>query len=427
MKKFLNLFAVLSIVSFMFVVKVNATDLTSQITVNDSLDITTVEKSYDATNDVNQMKITVTANEEIISRVLSHVAGNNNSPALLGRYYFEFNPNLDGSGLTFKKNNKEYTGTLADGIAAVTPTIAGETAVNYSRVWLVALNVQYYDSASSTWKDITNTSTGGKSIGRNLSELLGVAESELVYGENFRFYMPEGTSKIYGWEIFENGVSTGEYEYLNVTYELKFPITGLMNNRGFYFKNLQEAVESGSTDITLYEDLTLNGNVNIPEGVTLTINEGVKLTIPKRYTLVIANEDDLVGVENIEKQGTLIFGNDEMFFVHLVDAENGTITVNKKVAAQGTEIVITTRPNENYELKKLKVISLVTNEDTNEEITVNNGKFLMPNADVEISAEFSLLTPPNTSDINLALILVTVAFASFGIIFSLKKIKSRSI
>ena len=106
MKKYFKLFTVLSIVSLISVGKVYATDLTSQITVNDSLDITTVEKSYDATNDVNEMKITVTANEEIISKVLSHVAGNNNSPALLGRYYFEFNPNLDGTGLTFKKNNK---------------------------------------------------------------------------------------------------------------------------------------------------------------------------------------------------------------------------------------------------------------------------------------------------------------------------------
>ena len=189
-KKFFKLLAITLAVLLVFSNNVYATDLTDKITVNDSLDITKVEKSYDSENDVNQLKITVTANEEIISRVLNHVAGNNNSPALLGRYYFEFNPHLDGDELTFKKNNKEYVGTLADGISQVQPTIAGEIAVSYSKVWLVALNVQYFDTVSNTWKDVTNTSTGGKSVGQNLSELLGVPQSNLVYGENFRFYMP---------------------------------------------------------------------------------------------------------------------------------------------------------------------------------------------------------------------------------------------
>ncbi len=425
MKKYFKLFTVLSIVSLISVGKVYATDLTSQITVNDSLDITTVEKSYDATNDVNEMKITVTANEEIISKVLSHVAGNNNSPALLGRYYFEFNPNLDGTGLTFKKNNKEYTGTLADGIAAVKPTIAGETAVNYSRVWLVALNVQYYDAATTTWKDITNTSTGGKSVGKNLSELLGVPESQLKYGENFRFYMPEGTSKIYGWEIFENGESTNKYEYLNVTYELKFPITGIIDDRGYYFTDLQEAVESGSTEVIINEDLTLDNDVRIPADVTVELAEGATLTIPRGVTLTVDEDADLTGLGLIEKEGSLLYGNEEIFFINVKDSENGKVAVDVTAGIKDARITITTTPNENYKLKTLKVVNL----STNKEIEVVDGKFVMPDSDVEISAEFEAVEskelPPKTSDINLALILGTMLVASVGVVLTVKKIKNR--
>lgn len=420
MKKNLKLFAIVLVVSMFFMGSASASDLTSKITVNDGLDITTVEKSYDVTNDVNKMKIIVTANEDIISRVLGHVAGNNNSPALLGRYYFEFNPNLDGTGLTFKKNNKEYTGSLAEGIAAVKPTIAGESAVSYSKVWLVALNVQYYDASTHAWKDITNTSTGGKSIGKNLSELLGVQESELVYGENFRFYMPVGTSKIYGWEIFENGVSTNKYEYLNITYELKFPINGLMNNRGYYFTDLKKAAESESTEIIINEDLTLDEDVNINAGVTLNIAEGATLTIPEGVTLTFDEDADLDGLGYIEKNGKLMIGDTELFFINVIDSENGTVSINDEVAIAGEEMTITVSPKNGYELKTLKVVDL----STGKEIQVNDSKFTMPSSDVQIEASFVEkieASNPETSDINLPAMIGLILMALLGATFALRK------
>lgn len=86
MKRFLNLTVVSIAVSTLFIGGVNATNLTEQITVNDSLEITTIEKSYNAENDVNEMKVIVTANEDIISRVLGHVAGNSGSTSFSGEH-----------------------------------------------------------------------------------------------------------------------------------------------------------------------------------------------------------------------------------------------------------------------------------------------------------------------------------------------------
>lgn len=424
MKRFLNLTVVSIAVSTLFIGGVNATNLTEQITVNDSLEITTIEKSYNAENDVNEMKVIVTANEDIISRVLGHVAGNSNSPALLGRYYFEFNPNLDGTGLTFKKNNKEYTGTLADGIAAVTPTIAGESAVNYSRVWLVALNVQYFDNVSSTWKDITNTSSGGKSVGQNLAELLGVTQSELVYGTNFRFYMSENTSKIYGWEIFENGVSTNKYEYLNVTYELKFPITGIMNGRGFYYTDLVRALRDGVEKVAINKDLTLTDSVAVPEGIKLIIADDAKLIIPKDVELLVPTLENLEGIENINKEGSIFVGDKELFFIKTIAPANGNIAVDKNTANEGDEVTITTTPATNYKLKALKVVNLATGA----EVVVTNGKFTMPASDVEISAEFAVIETemsPKTADMNLTLVMGSMLIAGLGMAVSYRKLKNR--
>ena len=86
----------------MLPVGVNATDLTSQITMSDGLGgITKFEKSYDATNDINNVVATVKLNDSLVDTILSQKPGNSNSAASMGIFYFTLNPGLDGSGRTF--------------------------------------------------------------------------------------------------------------------------------------------------------------------------------------------------------------------------------------------------------------------------------------------------------------------------------------
>lgn len=68
------------------------------------------------------------------------------------------------------------------------------------------------------------------------------------------------------------------------------------------------------------------------------------------------------------------------------DIENGTISIegNKTTAAVGETVTIIATPASGYELDKVTVI----NKDTDEPVDVNNLQFVMPNADVLVSAAF---------------------------------------
>ena len=236
--------------------------------------------------------------------------------------------------------------------------------------------------------------------------------------------MPENTSKIYGWEIFENGVSTNKYEYLNVTYELKFPITGIMNGRGFYYTDLVRALRDGVEKVAINKDLTLTDSVAVPEGIKLIIADDAKLIIPKDVELLVPTLENLEGIENINKEGSIFVGDKELFFIKTIAPANGNITVDKNTANEGDEVTITTTPATNYKLKALKVVNLATGA----EVVVTNGKFTMPASDVEISAEFAVIETemsPKTADMNLTLVMGSMLIAGLGMAVSYRKLKNR--
>ena len=65
---------------------------------------------------------------------------------------------------------------------------------------------------------------------------------------------------------------------------------------------------------------------------------------------------------------------------------NGTGTATPSTAATGTEITLTAMPKEGYRFKEWQVIS--------GNVTIKDGKFLMPNDNVEVKAIFEEDTPP---------------------------------
>ena len=69
---------------------------------------------------------------------------------------------------------------------------------------------------------------------------------------------------------------------------------------------------------------------------------------------------------------------------------NGTASASLAKAAAGTEITLTATPNEGYHLKEWEVIS--------GGVTIKDGKFIMPSANVEVKAIFEEDAPPAPTD-----------------------------
>jgi len=69
------------------------------------------------------------------------------------------------------------------------------------------------------------------------------------------------------------------------------------------------------------------------------------------------------------------------------DAENGTVTADKAYSIKGGTVTLNATPNENYELKEI-----VVKTKDGAVIKVENGKFEMPESDVEVTATFAKKT-----------------------------------
>lgn len=73
------------------------------------------------------------------------------------------------------------------------------------------------------------------------------------------------------------------------------------------------------------------------------------------------------------------------YTVEVTDPANGTVTATPTTAIIGTEITLTNAPDDGYQWVSYKV----TNDNTQEEITVNDGKFTMPASNVTVTATFT--------------------------------------
>lgn len=422
MKKGLKLFVSLLLVSVIFVGKVSASDLTSKITADDGLGgLTTFTKSYDATNDVNNLKVSLVVNEESINQILSQKPGVGGS---LGTFYISISPNT-GNVPVYKENFYYYYSdpkTVDEIKADLNARIDEDDKSNHETVWPIGVVIQYYDSTSSSWKSAAADGDGVTTCKQNLMSKLAISdENELKYGVNFRFIMYNNLDWWMVWSDKNPNTDTPtKVEYIKVSYEILFPIKSSNGTESVFHASLKDAIERGYDEITINKDIAIDENITLPSDKSLIISEDVTLTINEGATLTLEEGATLDGEGYIEKNGKLMIGNTEVFFINIIDSENGTVSVNSEVAPSGEEMTITVNPKNGYELKTLKVVDL----STGKEIKVTNGKFTMPSSDVEISATFAEKTevlPPKTSDINLPLILGIIMLAVVGAALALRK------
>ena len=111
-----------------------------------------------------------------------------------------------------------------------------------------------------------------------------------------------------------------------------------------------KAWEIGGTEYKVGDSYTVNGDIEIK---ALWKNSVIT---PTTYTVTVSNDG------------------------------NGTGTATPSTAATGTEITLTAMPKEGYRFKEWQVIS--------GNVTIKDGKFLMPNDNVEVKAIFEEDTPP---------------------------------
>lgn len=412
MKKNLKLFAIMLVVSMFFIGSASASDLTSKITADDGLGgLTTFTNSYDAENDVNNLKVSLVVNEDSINKILNQKPG---VGAQLSTFYIGISPNT-GNVPVYKENYYYYhtdTKTIDQIKADVLGRIGEDDLSNTETVWPIGVGILYYDSASSKWVKSDTAGNGVTTCRQDLMDKLGLTDSsELKYGVNFRFFMYNNLDWWMVWSDKNPATETPtKVEYIKVSYEILFPIKSSNGKESVFHTSLKDAIENGHDEITINEDTRVTEDLTIPEGKTLIIPEGV--------TLYIADDVNIDG--DIQKNGTILLGNNELFFVNVLDTSNGTVTVTKNFALEGEEVSITVTPDKGYELKTLKVVDL----STGKEIEVKNNKFTMSNSDVEISATFVEKTEtknPKTSDINLPVMIGLILTALLGATFALRK------
>ena len=73
--------------------------------------------------------------------------------------------------------------------------------------------------------------------------------------------------------------------------------------------------------------------------------------------------------------------------VKIADVSNGKVEVDKTKAIIGETVTLTITPNEGYEVKSVKAVGTA-----NTEVVITDGKFIMPNAEVNITVEFAKIS-----------------------------------
>lgn len=423
MKKIWKLSAIVLAVFMVSAGNVYATDLTEKITASDRLGgITTFTKTYDAENDVNNLKVSLVVNEESINKILNQKPG---VGAQLSTFYIGISPNT-GNVPVYKENfyyHHNDTKTVDEIKADVLARIGEDDLSNNETVWPIGVGILYYDSVNNNWVKSDTAGDGVTTCRQDLMNKLGLTDaSELKYGENFRFFMYNNLDWWMVWSDKNPATATPtKVEYIKVSYEILFPIKSSNGKESVFHISLKDAIENGHDEITINKDLTIDENLTIPEGKTLII--------PENVTLTIAEDVVIDGNGLVEKNGKIMLENKELFFINVLDSSNGKVSVDSVASLAGEEVTITVTPDKGYELDKLKVVDV-----DGKEVVVTNGKFVV-NSDVEISATFKKVEEkvekkteeknPDTSDINLALILGMFGLASVGTIISLKKRNSK--
>lgn len=224
--------------------------------------------------------------------------------------------------------------------------------------------------------------------------------------ENYNWY--------YVWtDINPNNSSEnlGLEEYIKVSYEIAFPVTSSNDEESVYHITLKDAIENGYNNIIINSNIELTENITIPEGTKVTVAEGKTVTL---------NGAKIINKGIINNNGTITDGQGNYYTV-ITESENGIVVADKNLVLSGEEIVLTTTANNGYNLKSIKVIDLTNNN----EITLEDGKFVMPRGNVKVIANFEKIEVPNTVD-NIMVFVILAIISSIASIFAINKLRKNA-
>ena len=413
-----NMYLITVIIMFFISTLVcSAGDLTGSITFSHGLGgaIDFVE-FYDIINDITEVEVTITLTETAINTVLNQAPGSLGDPASLGNFYLTMIPVIPGTGARYNYTNKGFYDTkdIVDAKQEVSDLMDIEAgSAGSPNVWPTFVKIQHFNGTS--WVVTTNTSTGGKTIRQNLMEEMGLINpADLIYGENFRFYMPTNQYILYAFErsitnIWPvSGDPTGTRQYIKVSYDVKFPITAYLGTTALYTITLEEALATGSDNIVINSDIIINEDIQIPPGTTVTIKEGVTVEIGSGVNFV--NN----GVLNLNGD---IVKDAEHYYTVSNKVTNGTIDTSTNLAREGEIITLTLTPNSGYKLSSINVMDSGGNS-----VSVSNNSFVMPASNVFITVFYGNLNP-QTSTLNLAFYIALFLVSFIGIVYIICKKK----
>lgn len=372
-KKIMNLvFAIVMTIICLFAGKVNASDLSSKIKTNVN-DIFgkggKVTYTYDKENDVTNMLVTVTVDNDTIKKVLDQkptADGNSN----LGYTYIMIDPTV--SFTTWYKQNKFFdaasTSTINEQKNIVKKMVGDDDLSRTSAVWPIAMFVEYSLDNGVTWKTSTGTPDGKTSVRDNLlSKFSGKTFNDLVYGKDYRFGMWEKYKWLYVWQnAKENPTSS---EWINVSYQIKFPITATTkDDKKLYYPTLEQAISDEINKININEDIEVKNNITFNPNSKVLIGEGVTITLDKNV--------NLTNTKVIENNGTIIDSNKDKYYTIKTsdDAE-----VSENLVKTGESVKVTVTEKEGYNVKLI-----VTNIAKDEVISTIQDVFTMPDSNVSI-------------------------------------------
>lgn len=126
--------------------------------------------------------------------------------------------------------------------------------------------------------------------------------------------------------------------------------------------------------------------------------------------------DDTNLVTKEDENGNYLVGVEHTITVN--NANNGTVVADKDKAVAGETVTLTITPNKDYLAKPAEVVIVGTNET----VEIVNGKFVMPDADVEITVAFEAVPNPDTSD-NVMIYLVLGMISLIALVVGINKVK----
>lgn len=379
----------------------SATDLTGKLTIQEGGSTELLDApvwSYDAENDINKVHLVTSLSKEKLENILNYRAGSPSSQAQQGVIFITLNVDAIQGG-----ENNPYAWVRGTGWWIKQPTIveafsgidAGNTVSKVNSVWPFSFFVQYKDGDKWVSLSENNRMTDGT---QTVAQLLNAAKpgtyDASTYNDTWRvsaYTDFQNLWKFNGYDLadvegekIKDGAAVKKTEQVALSYEIKFPVSGTTNTENkveTYFVDLEKALQSDATVVTVNENMTVTEAVTVPEGKELVIAKGVKITLEGNGEIKAA-EGQISGEGTIVKASAE--GEDQVYPVVKPEATERTVesddkaikvtgvlpadVVKVKVEAAGAEWNLT---GDEFKDSEQKVYEIMLVDASGNEVSVN--------------------------------------------------------